>query len=83
MEDLSHITANWARATAQTQLSIEAQKQLEDCLKSINAAVADNKFSTTVYLYAVPICKTELEKRGFKVESHSDQREGDWTTITW
>jgi hypothetical protein len=83
MATKDHITAEWARKTAETQLGVEAQKQLETCLTRIEEAVKKNQFSLTVYFYASKTCIEELKKRGFKVEAGSEQRDGDWTTITW
>ena len=83
MGNQDHITAAWARKTAETQLGVEAQKQLETCLENIEKAVAKNQMSINVYFYASKTCIDELKKRGFKAEARSDQREGDWTTITW
>ncbi len=81
--NLDDITAEWARTTADKQLGVEAEKELKTCLEAIKKAVSENKMKVTVYLYAKPACLNELNKRGFKSESHSDQREGDWTTISW
>ncbi len=78
-----HITAEWARRTAETQLGVEAQKQFDTCLLSIEHAVHENKFSVMVYFYASKSCVEELKKRGFNAEPKSDQKEGDWTIITW
>lgn len=83
MENTEHITAEWARKTAETQLGVEAKKQLETCLKKIAQGVKDNVFSVGVAFYASKPCVDELIKRGFKVNPHSDQMDGDWTTITW
>jgi hypothetical protein len=83
MENKDHITAEWARKTAETQLGVEAQKQFESCLTRIEEAVKKNEFSVTVYFYANKTCIEELAKRGFKAESHSLQKDGDWTTISW
>lgn len=83
MVDKDYITAEWARKTAETQLGVEAQKQFESCLRAIEEAVKKNQFSTIVYFYASKTCIEELTKRGFKAVSKSEQRDGDWTTITW
>ena len=83
MVDKDYITAEWARKTAETQLGVEAQKQFESCLREIEAAVKKNQFSVILYFYASKTCIEELTKRGFKAEARSDQREGDWTTISW
>jgi hypothetical protein len=29
------------------------------------------------------VIKDALKQEGYKVESHSDQRDGDWTTVSW
>lgn len=83
MGNLEHITAEWARKTAETQLGVEAKEQFETCLTRIEEAVKKNQFSVNVYFYASKTCIDELTKRGFKAKAYSDQREGDWTTITW
>ena len=83
MINKDYITADWARKTAETQLGVEAQKQFETCLNAIATSVAKNQFSVTVYFYANNTCIEELKKRGFKVEAGSEQRDGDWTKITW
>jgi hypothetical protein len=83
METKDHITADWARKTSETQLGVEAQKHFESCLTRIEEAVKKNEFSVTVYFYANKTCIEELKKRGFKAEARSEQRDGDWTTITW
>lgn len=83
MGDKTYITADWARKTAETQIGVQAQKQLESCLTSIEEAVKKNKFSTTLYFCADKIAIEELAKRGFKATTHSDQRDGDSTNITW
>ena len=81
--DNSEITADWARKTAETQMSIEAEEQLNTCLEEIKKAVSENKMSVNVYIYAKQVCLNELTKRGFKAQSYDDQREGQWTTISW
>jgi hypothetical protein len=83
MANNDYITAEWARKTVETRLGVEAQKQFESCLTRIEQIVAKNETSTTLGFCANATCVKELEKRGFKVSAGSDQREGDWTTISW
>lgn len=62
MKNRAHITAEWARKTAETQLGVETQKQFETCLKCIEEEVKKNQFSATVYFSANKNCLEELKK---------------------
>jgi hypothetical protein len=77
------ITAEWARKTAETKLSIMVEKQLNICLGEIKKAVNENKMNVNVNIYVSPACLNELTKRGFEAKSYDDQREGSWTAISW
>jgi len=83
MMDKDKITAEWAKKTATENLGITVQSQLNKCLSAIESAVANNNLTTGITIYIHPLTKKELIKRGFKVETTSDQRDGDYTTISW
>lgn len=83
--DNKDVTAKWAREKALMQLGVKAQKQLDFCLMRVKGAVEQNLLTVNINQdeQLEDLTKKELEKRGFKVECHSHQREGTWTTITW
>ena len=80
MED---VTAKWARNIAEMQLVISAKAQVETCLNAIKEAANKKRFTVTVGLNLEDMAKTELLRRGFKVEEHDDQRDGSWVVINW
>jgi hypothetical protein len=77
------ITAEWARKTAQAILGEKVSKQIETCLNAIESAVKKNEMSCTVGIYADKLTIQELNKRGFTVKSHDDQRDGSYIDISW
>ena len=77
------ITAEWARKTAESILGEKVQKQIEVCLNAIQRAVKANQMACSVGIYADALVVKDLNKRGFKVEQSSDQREGSYLTISW
>lgn len=77
------ITAEWARKTAKTKLSIRVEEQLNTCLEEIKKAANENNMNVNVYIDILPSCLNELTKRGFGAKSYDDQREGSWTAISW
>lgn len=77
------ITAEWARKTAESILGEKVQKQIEVCLDAIQRAVKANQMACSVGIYADALVVKDLNKRGFKVEQSSDQREGSYLTISW
>lgn len=86
-KEYSHITAEWARKTADTVLGTEANKQLETCFKRIGEEAKKNKRNVSVGLIINNVAKKELENRGFSVTvipgDHRDQRESEYITISW
>lgn len=83
METKAHITAEWGKKTATAILGEKVEKQLETCLVSIETAVKRNELSTYVGISAHQLTIIELEKRGFKVKAHDDQRDGSSLSISW
>lgn len=81
--DNKDVTAQWARETAEGKLGPKAEAQLNMCLVSVKSAVNRNELTVNIDEWIEVTTKKELEKRGFKVECHDDQREGSWTTISW
>jgi hypothetical protein len=79
----NQITAEWARKTATSILGEKVEKQLNMCLSYINSAVERNEMSCYVGIYADPLTITELQKRGFKCQTHDDQRDGSSLQINW
>ena len=77
------ITAKWAKETSQSILGVKIEKQINDCLQSIKNAVSRNEMSVNIDMYAEQLTKRELEKRGFNVTQHSDQRDGSFLNINW
>lgn len=83
MEKKPHVTAEWARKTAESIINEKSEKFLVFCLEKIEKAVNENKLSITIPNYIDGPVKKELETRGFKVEPFSDQKEGSYTIIKW
>ena len=83
MSTFDEITAKWAKDTSQKLLHIKIEKQINDCLQAIKNAVSRNEMSVNIDIYADQLTKRELEKRGFKVTQHSDQRNEDRLNINW
>jgi len=83
MVEFDKITADWARKKSEMILGVKVRKQLEKCLSTIEIAVEQNKMSCEYAGYLDNLAIIELRKRGFTAEPHSDQREGDWTKISW
>ena len=77
------ITAEWARKTSQEVLGVKIEGEVDNCLDAIVLAVNKNENGCSVDFYADKLTIKELEKRGFKASSHSDQRDGSWTQIKW
>lgn len=77
------ITAAWAKKTAESILGEKINKQIEISLNAIENAVKNNKFSTSVGIYADALVIKELVKRGFSVKQYDDQREGCYLNISW
>lgn len=86
MEQYKHVTAEWARTTADTVLGNEAKKQLETCLQRIDEEAKKNKRSVSVSCNINDVAKKELETRGFKLKYYDgdfrDREPGHWT-IEW
>ena len=87
MENYKHVTAEWAKKTADTVLGNEAKKQLETCLKSIDEEAKKNKRNVSVSCNINDVAKKELESRGFKLTYHNgdfrDPRETGYWSIEW
>jgi hypothetical protein len=83
MVNNEEVTAKWAKVTSQKILGIKIEKELADCLQAIKNSVSRNESSVNIDIYANQLTKIELEKRGFKVTQHSDQREGSYLNINW
>lgn len=77
------ITAAWARKTSENILGEKIHKQIEVCFNAIERAVKENKMSCSVGIYADSLVVKELNKRGFEVKQHDDQRDGSYLTISW
>ena len=84
-QDRGHITAEWARKTANEVLGEKVKLHIKSCLDAIEKAVKSNQNSTKVYLNLEPLAKSDLEKRGFNVEQHyaRGMRDDNSVTITW
>ena len=87
MDNYKHVTAEWARKTADTVLGNEAKKQLETCLQRIDEEAKKNKRSVSVSCNINDVAKKELESRGFKLKYYDgdfrDQRDSGYWTIEW
>ena len=87
MDNYKHVTAEWARKTADTVLGNEAKKQLEPCLQRIDEEAKKNKRSVSVSCNINDVAKKELESRGFKLKWYDgdfrDPRESGYWTIEW
>lgn len=79
----NQINAEWARKTATSILGENVNKQIGICEESIKNAVKKNEMSCYVVIYANNLTITELRKRGFECEQHSDQRDGSSLHIKW
>ncbi len=77
------ITADWARKTSKEILGQKVQSQINQCLVAIEHAVSINRNECNVDIWVETLTKQDLEKRGFKVIQHSDQRNGDFLQISW
>lgn len=77
------ITAEWARTTSDTVLNERVVTQIIQCEAAIKVAVNVNTMKTSMNMYGLSKTVSELEARGFKVEQHSSQREGDSLIISW
>lgn len=78
------ITAQWARETAESNLSDKCQAELKECERHIKDAISQNNMSTTIYgLYGLQRTIKELESRGFKVRQDNTQIDGSSLTIAW
>jgi enamine deaminase RidA (YjgF/YER057c/UK114 family) len=80
---LKHVTAKCAKSKAQEVLGENVKNQIVQCLAAIDNAVSKNRMEVTVDIHLESLAESELVKRGFKVENISDQRDGDFTTISW
>ena len=87
MDEYKHVTAEWARKTADTVLGNEAKKQLETCLQRIDEEAKKNKRNVSVSCSINDVAKKELESRGFKVDyfqgDFRDPRETGYFQISW
>jgi hypothetical protein len=83
MEKKAHITAEWARKTADSIMNDKSEKYLAYCLDKIEKAVNGNKMSVTISDFIDGPVKKELETRGFKIQPYDDPREGAYTVINW
>ena len=89
MDNISNdqITADWARKTAQSVLGAVVKKQLESALERIKDEVKKNNMHANCYFSMEELTRSELVKRGFKVEYVSgdprDQRDGSYYVIKW
>lgn len=83
MEERKHVTAEWARKTAEAVLGEKVQEEVNKCLTAIESAVKANKLSTSIIMYAESLTQMELTRRGFKVKQQDDQRDGSYLLISW
>lgn len=87
MESLEHITAEWARKTANTQLGAVAKKQVESVLTRVAEEVKKNQMYANCFFSIDDIAKKEIEKRGFNVErvdgDFRDPREVGYYKVSW
>lgn len=79
------MTAQEARAISTTADSGRITQQMKRIEADIEIVAREGLFSVTVYSRSLSIqVKQELERRGFKVTTGFDQRDGDsWVTISW
>ena len=78
MDNLNHITAEWARQQSQSIETAKAQKQLYEVLDKISIAVKSNEYSICFSNYLMDVTKKELEKRGFKVTFNQEYSNVSW-----
>lgn len=83
MDTKVHITAQWARTTSEKLMGEKAEKQLMECLDSIEEAVSFNRTSVIVYVNLEEVVEKELQTRDFKVRRESNFRDGNYVVINW
>lgn len=77
------ITAEWARKTSESILGEKVKNQINICLNAIEDAVKKNKMNCSVGIYADGLVIKDLNRRGFSVKQHDDQRDGSYLVISW
>lgn len=77
------ITAIEARKSVEQGLNGQAEHQLKRVENAIETAIKNNSFSCTVSGKLLPSTTIKLMKELYKVEFVSDQRDGDYTNISW
>ncbi len=78
------LTADAAKAISDSMENERAKKEISELETKIRTSAEAGVYSTTVYKSLMNQVTKELEKRGFKVKSSYDSRDGDsWTTISW
>lgn len=82
----TYLTAMEARVKAQEAQSLNGhylRKETDLMLDQIEAASLSGNFEMTVGFILHKVIKDRLEDMGYKVKYHSDQRDGDWTVVSW
>lgn len=81
------INADWARKTAQSQIGLAVQKQIETANENIIVAVKANKMFCYVHCTLDNLAQKDLISRGFKLNltdaDQRDQRDTSYWTISW
>jgi hypothetical protein len=79
------ITAEWARKQSKEILSDKVTEQLTKVLNAVDYAIKNDHESAPAHGYIHDKVKVILEGRGFKLEhiAGHDQRDPDYTKITW
>ena len=75
-----------AKEAKQKAYSVNVEQtngQYNKVQKSIENAANQGKYSVTVDYSLLEDVSTKLQQEGFKVQYHSDQRDGSYTEITW
>jgi hypothetical protein len=86
---MTEFTAAQARALvefAEACKTEEFRKQLNEILGKIKAEAAKGKrncYLTSLDSHSRSIIVAKLESLGYIVANYHDQRDGDWTTISW
>jgi hypothetical protein len=75
--------ANEARNRSRSITGAKQVSQLNDVIKCIQESADDGKIYMTYGKSLLPNVVSELERRGFKIDFTSDQRDGDFYTIKW
>ncbi len=76
------MNAKQSRAQAETCRQYRIEQELIRARKIIEEVVTQGKFSTNVPNISLDACK-QLQSEGYTCRTTYDQRDGNFTTISW